>query len=385
MSDKFSLMPALFMNCPFFAAKKQVGCRDVKQQMLARNWRVGLSLSNKPLPALDVRHLTVVACLLSDYGRNPLGLNSDANVSLSWICRSIYGTYGGAEIRRVFKLIEELCYTYIRNQGEGVMFPILSAPAVIEKGRKKSQDDGTEKGKRFELSDLKFHPKFVKFMKDEQADKRVQLFKFDTFLEMNSNLAKAAYAYLPSRIEKHMKQNCGEAWTIGLTTFLKHVGATIPKAKSERRRLFVRSQRGKPSVIDQLNGAALWKGRLKVGLQETKDGKDFKLVLLIENLKVAKWKSKERETRLYQAWMLKFGHQGENGYFNRIEKRKCLTSYERSLLKKWGVIMKGNTPFFEKCKALYGPIEFERMLSNGVGNDAKSATACMIHNLLNGL
>ena len=185
--------------------------------------------------------------------------------------------------------------------------------------------------------------------------------RLDEINRMKSPKAQAIYTYLPSRALHHTKDS---PFSIKLANVLPQIGAPVPIHKSVRKKIFI--QNDETSILNQLNNAEVADGILRVELEETRDGSDYKLISWVEREEAPqKSMPSSGNSKMLDAWLE--GGRPKQSFDDRLRKSKPLSGHYKSLLERTGAELKGSERFFEMAAALLGP-QFEQILSETKGD-----------------
>ena len=374
------LIPKDFMLGPVFAASKQAGPRQVTVRN--REYTIG---GFHPIhrtrlsPALDVRHARLCFAILSF--RDLFSDSPKFHFSFNELCRRYAGSNGGRYSRDIGDILGDLMDTYfeIRNLETGISHTYRILEHIdIEKRPIRRRDSVKAKSNQRELwfHGVTIAPEFYNLLQDIAE---LQYLKLEVFTSIRSQLAQAIYLYIPSRAHHHNESNPFE---ITIPKLLEQVSHPVPKFKSRQKKLFLQNRN---SVLSQLDGKETLTGKLRVNLDETADGKAFKLQAWIEPKEEKKSPSKAK-SKFIQAFLDRGVSQEE--IQKRLKRIYPLDSYELELLKKGDVVVDGNEPFLEMAKALLGRNRFEQLLSEAKGDalegikSSKTPTHRLIHRIM---
>lgn len=378
-------VPKDFVLCPLFAATPQTTSRLVS--VGDRRYQVGgfhpLDPAKKP-PSLDVRHARALFALLSF--RKPFDSSRKVSFSMSEFCRRYARSYGGRYAQELRLLLGDLLDTYIRLQEpksdvlrcyrlierieitEGP-HPCRSATSSLELPPSATWIDS-----------LNLSQELCAAVDDLSETQQLNL---DSFMNIRSRLAQAIYLFLPSRAHHHTR---GEPFEITLTRLLEQVGHPVPPTRKLRKKLFLQHRR---SVFAQLDQAIVLGGTLRLQLDETTNGEDYKLLAWVDRVPTTRPVALQRTGKVALAFFEGGGSQGELDL--RLERMTPLTEYEVDLLKRGQIQVEGNERFFRLTKALLGEGRFDTFLAEAKGDEiegrpsTKNPTARLIHRIMEGL
>lgn len=377
------LVPKDFLLGPVFAASKQAGPRQVTVRN--REYTIGgfhPIHRTRVSPALDVRHARLCFAILSF--RDLFSRSSKFTFSFNELCRRYAGSNGGRYSRDIGDLLGDLMDTYfeIRNLDTGISHTYRILEHIdIEKRPIRRRDSLKAKSNQMEMW---FHGVTIasEFYNLLQDIAELQYLKLEVFTSIRSQLAQAIYLYIPSRAHHHNESNPFE---ITIPKLLEQVSHPVPKFKSRQKKLFLQNRN---SVLSQLDGKKTLTGTLRVNLDETADGKAFKLQAWIEPLEPKEEKKAlpKPKSKLIQAFLDKGVSQEE--IQKRLKRILPLDSYELELLEKGKIVVDGNEPFLEMARALLGRNRFEQILSEAKGDalegikSSKTPTHRLIHRIM---
>jgi hypothetical protein len=207
------------------------------------------------------------------------------------------------------------------------------------------------------LDCVRFDKEFADLLKDLAMTMHL---RFDAMKELKSGIAQSIYMFLPSRAVYYDSQEKPFEIT---TALLWEQLCLDPAPKSRRYQILTKD---KVSIIEQLNGAKLLTGRLRVVLAETVDKKDWKLLSWVEK------KHFLEGGKLRAAWIA--GGRTEEDFKNRIEKMQELDNYETELLESLEIDIEAGFLFFCHAKALLGALRFATLLADAKNNKAEGVS-----------
>ena len=227
------------------------------------------------------------------------------------------------------------------------------------------------------LDRVSLSPEFFGLMRRWEELAQIRL---DVLNSLKSTKAQAIYTYIPSRAVHHGKD---DPFQIKAANILEQIGAPVPQHKSVRKKVFC--QHGDKSILNQLDGAEIANGaRLRVVIEETRDGSDMKLIFWTEQDEQAKPLEPPKTSKMLDAWLV--SGRSQKVYNERLKKRRPLSDYHRDLLEKADVEIEGNERFFENAAALLRG-QMDMLLSEAKGDalegDAgNNPTGRMIYRIL---
>ncbi|HJO94403.1 MAG TPA: RepB family plasmid replication initiator protein [Victivallales bacterium] len=272
--NKFELgfAPKKFLAGPLFASTPQKEGRKVviKKEV----WVVGgidSSGEKKYIskPALDIRHGILIFLLLSIHGmENMYQWNKPLNISFKKLAMLFSGGNGSRDITKVKIILEDLQETYVSIIGTNITGNVGKAESVTFRIIENFTTFNYNGYNR--LENIKFHPVFIdKFLNIEN----LMLFKLSTLLKLKSRLSQAIYTYIPSRAFHRGKQN---PFHITLKKLLEQAANFAPSTKSKRKEK-VKRDGTTFDIINELDGAPMTRGQLRVEMCETVDKSDYLL------------------------------------------------------------------------------------------------------------
>lgn len=384
------VVPREFVTTPFFPAKKQEKTRIV--EFRGSTWEIGIAESNTGrkhrFVAIDMRH--GLACLALLSFRDRLGKIEEHGIdfSINELAHRVAKSNGGRYSRDLVNLLYDLNDAWVRltePDGSWEEFRIVESLRVHGKPVKRagahlalrqSQDE-------FRFSFVHLNPKFFGLLKTYEELTRIRL---DVMRDMTSDIARCLYAFLPSRAIHH--PNGVTKFEIRLANLLRQVGMTEYQYRSQRKNIFTRKRNPEsPSIMEQLDGAELVKGRLRVELAETSDGDDFKLLVwseVPERRKVEPGPDRQGRKTLKATW-LSTGRT-EADFHRLVNNAQPLNDYQVETMIRGGVQVRSNEKFFEMTAALIGPsfnlIIAELKSDRLEGRSGKSQTKILISRLM---
>jgi hypothetical protein len=378
-------VPRDFVLCPLFAATPQTTSRSVT--VGDRRYQIGgfhpLDPAKNP-PSLDVRHARALFALLSF--RKPFECSAKVEFSMSEFCRRYARSYGGRYAQELRLLLGDLLDTYLRVQQP--KSEILRTYRLIERVEIRqgphpccsAQSSSNLPSSATWIDSVTLSNELCIALDDLRETHQLNL---DSFTTMRSRLAQAIYLYLPSRAHHHTSN---QPFEIALTRLLEQVGHPVPPTRKLRKKLFV--QNATP-VLEQLDQVPVLSGSLRVRLEETATGEDYKLLAWIDRDASPSPSAPHRTGKVAQAFMEGGGSQQELD--RRLAHMPSITEYEFSLLERGQIRVEGNERFLRLTKALLGESRFETLLAEAKGDviegrpATKNPTARLIHRIMEGL
>jgi hypothetical protein len=378
--------PRDFFLAPVFAATPQTGSRKVR--VGDTTYEIGGFNPINPADAgnaLDVRHATLTFGLLSFWDpRNP---TPTIQFSMAELCRRYAWTRGGKFARHVRELLNDLFKSYIRIQHDGESerhsYRLFERIHAVERPIRR-KDDNRANAKQYELwfDQVTLSQEFFDLL--QNIVERHHL-RFDVFVSIGSNLARAIYLYIPSRAHHHTE---ADPFEITLTRLLEQVAHPVPEQKSKRRQLFTQN---KHSILSQLDGKETLSGVFRVKLAETADESDWKLQCWVEKPDLSLPPlSRPSSPSLADSKMVKaFVASGKTlaEAKKRIENVKPFSNYEFECFERGKIILDGNEKAFELAKALLGEFRFDQLLAEAKNEvlERRAATKSPNHRLMSRL
>jgi len=373
------LVPRELVTAPFFAAVKQTEPRVLVID--GKQWAIGIAHPTKrrESPALDMRHARACFALLSF--RDRLQDGRSIHFSMNEFCKRYAKSRGGRYARDVLNILYDLQETYVAREiedGTIEYFQILGEINIHQKAaRRRDALQAVSTQHEMWLDRVSLSPEFFGLMRRWEELAQIRL---DVLNSLKSTKAQAIYTYIPSRAIHHGKD---DPFQITASNILEQIGAPVPKHKSKRKEVFC--QHGDKSILNQLNGAEIASGaKLRVVLEETKDGSDVKLIFWTEKEEQEKALEPPKTSKMLDAWLV--GGRSKKTYDERMKKRRPLNDYHRDLLEKAEVQIEGNERFFENAAVLLGG-QMDMLLSEAKGDalegDAgNNPTGRMIYRIL---
>jgi len=376
--------PKDFFLGPVFAATPQTRQREVI--VGHRHYLLGGFHPLKPdvfPPALDVRHARAIFTLLyfrSEYSDDPRVIKFAFND----FCRQYANSNGGRYLRAIKKIIGDLADSYLQvtDLRTKVATSYRLLERVVIRGAAISRRDSSEalSGQtELKLNEVTLSPEFYALF---GRIAELQDLKLRAFTTIRSPLAQAIYLYIPSRSAHHDEN---DPFEISLETLFKQVSFPIPAFKSKRKEIFTKHQDEGRSILQQLDGRETLTGRFRVKLEETKDGKDFKLQTWVE--KDAHSNSLiKADSKIIKAYM---GSGRDPEYLKQaLSNVTPLDEHQIYLLTAGNIEIEKNRKCLEWMKAILKDEKFNAMLSEAKGEELegrkarKTPTARLIYRLM---
>ena len=379
-------VPKAYVTNPIFSAKPTTERRTVYLSNGTR-YTIGGNLldTGQYAPALDVRHLRLLLVLLL-FRQRAYPPPTKITFSMNEACHHYASSQGGRYSREIMRLFEDLKNSCFEVQELGAkdffIYPILKDFRVRGRYRRR-KPLSHEMQRELHLEYAELHEDFIPIL--------VETVHFDlaAFKKMTSPIAQAIYAFIPSRATHRPESH---PFSITISTLLKQIGASIPKEKWARKKLFTQN---KFSILNQLNGAPTRTGFLRSTMEETSDKDDYKLLFWEEKTPIQSG-SVRSNTRsqgnkpfvsnvFLGIWMDAGGTY--EGYQSKTHRLPTIDSYELDMMHVAKIQIDGNKRAFQVAKALIGSNLFKECLSYSksyaIENKRvkKSHTSLFIHNL----
>ena len=233
---------------------------------------------------LTIEHAELMLALMTfqptDYHlqQNPSG---EFRFSMKKLCEVTYGHYSKPYYRKASHLLNDLskCWgsVYYKESKETHFFRVLDKIRIISRPSRRNKD-----GEELWLDNVVLHESYQELLNHLARQMMIDISMFRQ-ISLGS-LAKAIYMYMPSRAVHRSKQN---PFKIKLATLFEQIGYNTSKSKRKGQRYQVMT-RGKSPIIEQLNGIAVYQGKMFCSLQESADGEDWMLCVWVkkDNLKI---------------------------------------------------------------------------------------------------
>ena len=358
-------IPQIWGTNPIFAATKQKATTEVILSDGAV-WKMGVqppfgSITNPEyMKGFDIRHAEVIFKLLAFYRENDIDFNHKVDISYYQLLKIVGWERGSTNLSKLKEVLGDLSNIWtqiIINDDNYIKFQVLSA----EEGGHIHDKDSSK------LRYVQFAPTFIEFLGDIEKFLSIRL---DVLNSLSSGIAKTIYLYIPSRALKSTPQ---KPFKITLTNLYKQIKIPIPIYKSLRCRHITQH---KNSVIDQLNNALInYSKKLRVKLEETKNGKDYNLCVWVEELNNNDYTVPGRDS--LRTWFIngRKKRAGASKEFNKmIENIEPLNGYQISILQEADIDWGKSRIFLEQSKALLGSGVFEEICA-----DLKDKVLCSHH------
>lgn len=354
---KESSVPQIWGKNPLFAAVKQSQPTEV-QLSDGAIWRMGVqppfgNLTHKDyLRGLDIRHAEFIFKLFAFFRDNNIEFNHKVDISYYKLLKIIGWERSKPNFEKLKDVLGDLSsiWTTIVTEKEIKTFRILSASANWD----------PQNPEHASLEYISFDPTFLEFLG------KVELFlsiRLDILNIMTSNIAKTIYLYIPSRALKNTKAT---PFKITLINLFDQIKINIPKYKSAR---FKTMTQHKKSVIAQLDNALInYNKKLKVSLEETKDGKDYNFCAWVEQITEKDFAAPGQDS--LRTWFI--NGQGKRAglskeFENIIKNKEPLDIYQTESLQEAEINIKKSRIFLEQSKALLGTAKFNELIADVKG------------------
>jgi hypothetical protein len=268
-----SSVPQIWGKNPIFAATKQKTTVEVKLSDGAV-WKIGVqppfgSITNPEyLKGFDIRHAEVIFKLLAFYRQNDIDFDHKVDISYYKLLQIVGWKLGNTNLKKLKDVLGDLSniWTTIITERKITTFRILSASANWI----------PERSENVNLEFINFDPTFLDFLGNIERFLSIRL---DVFNKMSSNIAKAIYLYIPSRA---LRNTAKSPFKVTLTNLYRQININIPAYKSVR---YAKITQHKRPVIEQLDNALInYNKKLRIRLEETKDGRDYNFCAWVEEL-----------------------------------------------------------------------------------------------------
>lgn len=363
-----ALVPKDYLRGPVFAAKKQSGGRVVV--IGERTYEIGgfSPLGTRQIcPALDMRHGRAAFTMLRF---RSLDDGDTIRFSINQFCHEYAASQGGRYARDVREILTDLMNCFIRVRmpdGSASSYRILERVKIDERPLRKKPKNPAAQQTEFWLDEVRMSPEFHQLLCDIS---QVAHIRVDVLNGLSSPIAQAIYTYIPSRAVHHRGR--ASAFEITLSTLLAQIGQKVPPTPSQRRQVFTQHEGTLAgSVLMQLNGAETLSHVLRVDLERTADGSDWKLLAWVDPLAAGTLASssargEERKPgALKKAWLA--SGRTETEFRERLKRIEPLTDYEHELLRAGQIAAEGSQSFFEMARALLGAVRFGSLLGEAKG------------------
>lgn len=361
-----SSVPQIWGTNPIFAATKQTRTTEVRLSDGAL-WKMGVqppfgAITNPDyLRGFDVRHGEVIFKLLAFFRENGIDFNHKVDISYYKLLQIVGWQLGNKNLEKLKEILGDLNNIWtqiIINDNEYIKFQVLFA---AESGFINRAKDTSK------LKYIQFAPTFLEFLGDIELFFSIRL---DIFNAMSSGIAKAVYLYLPSRALKNTEAS---PFKITLTNLYKQIHIKIPAYKSDR---FKKMTQNKFSIISQLDNALInYSKKLRVKLEETKDGKDFNFCVWVEDLADKDYNIPGKDS--LRTWFIN-GRDKTSGaskeFSELIKNIEPLNGYQIEIIQSAEIDFRKSKIFLEQSKALLGEGTFEWICA-----DVKDKVLCNHH------
>lgn len=374
------IVPREFVTKPFFPAKKQDQPRIIEYKGVT--WTIGAPRldGRGEKPPFDMRHGRVCFALLTF--RDRIEEEKQISFSINELAHRVAKSNGGRYSQDLMDILYDLRDTWVRldhPDGSFDKFSIIESIRIHGKPvRRRDAKAAIDRQGELWLDFVHLNPTFFGLLKDYKDLARIRL---DVLTNMTSDVAQAIYCFLPSRAVHREAHNPFE---INLATIMEQVGLKVPKYRSVRRQMFTQRQ---PSVLEQLDGAATMAGTLRVDLEETTDGSDFKLRAWVEKQDISPRPAGPTtpQSSLLAAWTASGRSRQE--FQDRVKNAQPLNDHHVYLIQKARAAYQGNEGFYHMVAALLGHATFEMILSETKGdalegNPGRNPTGRLIWRLM---
>lgn len=358
--NKFSetSIPQIWGKNPIFAAVKQTATTEVRLSDGAV-WKMGVqppfgSISNPDyLKGFDIRHAEIIFKLLAFYRKNDIDFNHKVDISYYKLLKIIGWKRCSKTLKTLKEILGDLSNIWtqiIINDNHYIKFQVLSAEEI---GYINDKDNS-------KLRYIQFAPTFLEFLGDIEKFFSIRL---DIFNSLSSGIAKAIYLYIPSRA---LKSNVKNPFKITLTNLYRQINIKIPVYKSDRLK---RVTQNKISVIKQLDHALInYNKKLRVALEETKDGKDYNFCAWVEEIAEKDFTAPSKDS--LRIWFINGQKRASNSSekFNELVKNIVpLDMYQTETLQETEINIEQSRVFLEQSKALLGRDKFDELCADVKG------------------
>ena len=375
MSDKITEMPITatvprdWLKAVIWPARRPTETRVV--HIDDKKYEIGgfnpLDKDDKTIPTFSIKHGGVCYNILSFYDQLDRPEDGKAHFSMNEFCLRYANSNGGRYSRDIRLLFSDLTKGFFRVTApdeDPKTYRILERIAISDRYPRRKDSKLIKEGQmELWLDEVQFSKEFLDFMIKVAERGRIRV---DVLKSISSLPAKCIYTYAPSRAVHHTEHN---PWEINATNLLVEINEPVPEGKKRRKAKFVGKRDGRPSIIEQLDGAKLMNGRLRVGIAETKDKSDWKLLFWAEDVtdNVVSVPSLASKSKLLDAFMA--SGKGDKKEFNRVVKdRAPLSDYEVELLHNSGIHYGESEQFLEMVKVIIGAGRFQTILAEIKGN-----------------
>ena len=356
-SLKESSVPQIWGKNPIFAAVKQKQATEV-QLSDGAVWRMGVQppfgkITNQDyLRGLDIRHAELIFKLFAFFRDNNIDFNHKVDISYYKLLKIIGWERSKQNLEKLKDVLGDLSsiWTTIVTEKEIKTFRILSASANWDPKNPENAN----------LEYISFDPTFLEFLGNVELFLSIRL---DILNTMTSNIAKTIYLYIPSRALKNTKAT---PFRITLTNLFNQIKISIPKYKSLR---FKTMSQHKKSVMAQLDNVLInYNKKLKVDLEETKDGKDYNFCAWVEEVTEKDFVAPSRDS--LRTWFI--NGQGKTPglskeFENLTKNTEPLDIYQTETLNEAEININKSRIFLEQSKALLGTAKFNELIADVKG------------------
>lgn len=356
-SLKESSVPQIWGKNPIFAAVKQKQSTEV-QLSDGAVWRMGVQppfgkITNQDyLRGLDIRHAELIFKLFAFFRDNNIDFNHKVDISYYKLLKIVGWERSKQNLEKLKDILGDLSsiWTTIITEKEIKTFRILSASANWDP---QNPENAT-------LEYISFDPTFLEFLGNVELFLSIRL---DILNAMKSNIAKTIYLYIPSRALKNTKAT---PFKITLINLFQQIKISVPQYKSAR---FKTMTQHKSSVMDQLDNVLInYNKKLKVVLEETKDGSDYNFCAWVEEVTEKDFVTPSRDS--LRTWFIN-GQNKKPGlareFDNLIKNSVSLDVYQTETLQEAEINIKKSRIFLEQSNALLGSTKFNELISEVKG------------------
>lgn len=359
-----SSVPQIWGKNPIFAATRQTHTTEVRLSDGAV-WRMGVQppfgkiTNSEYLRGFDIRHAELIFKLLAFFRENDISFGHRVDMSYYRLLKIIGWERSKQNLEKLKDVLGDLCsiWTAVVTDNRIRAFKVLSASA----------DWNPQKTENGALEFITFDPSFLDFLGNIELFFSIRL---DVWDEITSNIAKAIYLYIPSRALKSTEK---KPFKITLVNLYKQINVKIPSYKSDR---FKKMTQHKKSVSDQLDNALInYTKKLKVKLEETKDGKDYNFCVWVEDLTDDDYNVPGKDS--LRTWFINGRNKsyGAAREFSQLIKNiEPLNGYQIETLQAAEIDWEKSRIFLEQSKTLLGEGTFEWICA-----DVKDKVLCNHH------
>lgn len=361
VSDLTPVVPRAFVTQPFFPARRQATPRVLEHD--GCTWSIGVPRLDgraDERPPYDMRHGRLCFALLTF--RDRIDPEEKAiHFSINELAHRVANTNGGRYSRDLLNLLFDLRDTWVRRShadGTWTEFAILESVRIH--GQPVRRKDAlkalaTHKQEELWLDFVHLNPDFFGLL---HTYEQLSRFRFDVLKLMRSDAAQCLYAFLPSRAAGRTE---ADPYRVPLAELIGEIGLAVSPYRSKRKQLFVQRD---PSILKQLDGVPLVRGRLRTALAETPDRADFELRVWVELPRAPTTRTPPvagRDQRLLKAWLASGRDRAE--FTARMRSASRLTDTQRQLIVCAGLDVEESEPFVQAVGALIGHAALDLILT----------------------